>query len=322
MKPSVRSSLSALVLAVALSVGTTLAPAHAELRPVDWIVAVVDAEIVTYTQLIEEMRISAARGGRGIESLGPEERATLADGVLDRLLIDALLVQEARRRGITVTPAEIEEATTASIDRMRSQFADEQAYERALASQFTTPERLRERYRQTSELQLLRQKLIDREIRRKIRIGDSDVVEAWQRRGDEVRVRHILVGDSPSAHAVRARLARGDDFDAVGREAQALEAADLGWMRRGTLVLAFEEVAFAMRTPNELSQPVKTRFGWHVIQLLERRSAELPELTEDLKDRISNEIFSSRFDALFEEYVQGLRESAYVEIREDAIPLN
>ncbi len=311
----------ALCLPVLLLV-VLLLPVRAELRPVDWIVAVVDADIVTYTQLIEEMRVAAARSGRGIESLGPEERESLADQVLDRLVIDALLLQEAKRRGITTTPAEIEEATTSAVDRMKAQFADEQAFERALASQFTTPQRLRERYRQTSEAQLLRQKLIDREIRRKIRISDSDVVEAWQRRGDEVRVRHILVGDSVTANSVRARLVRGDDFDVVGREAEAIEAADLGWMRRGTLVLAFEQVAFAMRTPNEISQPVKTRFGWHVIQLLERRGAELPELTEDLRDRISNEIFSSRFDALFEDYVQGVRERSYVEIREDAIPLN
>lgn len=317
MNALVRTSLAVLSLVAALA-----APSRAELRPVDWIVAVVDAEIITYTQLIEEMRVSAARSGRGIESLGTDERAALADQVLERLVVDALLLQESKRRGNTVTPAEIDEATTAAIDRMRAQFADEQAFERALASQFTTPQRLRERYRITSEAQILRQKLIDREIRRKIRIGDSDVIEAWKSRGDEVRVRHILVGDSTTANAVRARLVRGDEFDVVGREAQALEAADLGWMRRGALVLAFEQVAFAMRTPNEISQPVKTRFGWHVIQLLERRSAELPELTEDLKDRISNELFSSRFDEIFDDYVQGLRERAFIEIREDAIPLN
>lgn len=297
-------------------------PGRSEVRPVDWIVAVVDAEIITYTQLIEDLRTAAARSGRGIENLASDDRARLADQVMERLVVDALLIQEARRKGITTTPAEVDEATTAAVDRMKAQFADQQAFERALAAQFTTPERLRDRYRAQSEAQLLRNKLIDREIRRKIRISDSDVMESYGRSGDEVRVRHILVADSATALAVRARLARGDDFDSVGQDVGALEAADLGWMRRGNLVQAFEEAAFALRRPNELSPIVHTRFGWHAIQLIERRSSDLPELTDELHERVYGEIYSSRFDELFNAYVQGLRERAYIEIREDAIQLD
>jgi parvulin-like peptidyl-prolyl isomerase len=301
-----------------LAIMACAASALAEPRPVDWIVAVVDADIITFTQFVEEMRVAAAKGGHNLESLSAEDKQTLADQVLEKLVTDALLVQEARRMGITVTPAEIDQTTDESLERLRSQFVDENAYQRALASEFTTPDRMRERYRATTEGQLLRNKLIDRQVRRKIKVTDSDILEAYQGRGEEVRVRHILVSDSGIALDVREKLLSGGDFDAIGREAQAIEAADLGWVRRGTLVKPFEDAAYALR-PNEISGVVRTRYGFHVIQLLERRSTELPVLSDDLRERIFTELYSTSFDQLFEAYMDDLEDRAYVEYREDSI---
>jgi parvulin-like peptidyl-prolyl isomerase len=293
-------------------------PTHAEPRAVDWIVAVVDADIITFTQFIEEMRVAAAKGGRNLESIAAEEKQQIADQVLEKLVTDALLVQEARRQGITVTPAEVEESTDESLQRLRSQFVDENTYQRALASEFTTPDRMRERYRSQTESQLLRNKLIDRQIRRKIKITDSDVLTAYGQRGEEVRVRHILVSDSAVAADARSKLLSGGDFETIGREARAIEAADLGWVRRGSLVKPFEEAAYALGA-NEISGVVRTRYGFHVIQLLDRRKAELPALNDDLRERIFNELYSTNFDQLFEAYLEDLQDRAYVEYREDSI---
>ncbi len=307
---------AALLLSLALL--ATALPLSAAERPVDWIVAIVDAEIITFTQFVEEMRIEAARSGQPLENLAPEQKNMLADRVMEKLVMDALLMQEARRRGISVTPAEIEEEAAQALERLRSQFVDQNTYERALAAEFTTPEKIRERYRSQAEAQILRTKLIDQEIRRKIRITDSEVIEAYQVRGDEVHVRHVLVGDTLTAENVRRRLAAGEDFDQVGGSVAALEVADLGWNRRGGLVEAFEKAAFAL-SPGQTSSVVRTRYGYHVIQLLERRKAELPALTVDLREKIFSEIYSSRFDSLIETYMQNLRDRAYTEVREEAL---
>lgn len=238
--------------------------------------------------------------------------------MIDKLVTESLLVQEARRRGITVTPAEADEAAQVALDRMRSQFIDQAAYERALAAEFTTPERIRRRYREQSEQQLMRSKLIDREIRREIKLTDSDVAAAYGRRGEEIHVRHILVPDSAAAEKIRVRLLAGEDFDKVAASVAAIEAADLGWMRRGALVESFEEAAFALRE-GETSNVVKTRYGHHVIQMLERRTTELPELTEDLREEIFNELYNARFDKKIDQFVTELRDKAYLEFRPNSI---
>lgn len=287
-------------------------------RPVEWIVAVVDAEIVTFTEFVDEFRLAAARTGRGIETMAAREKSILAEQVLDRLITDALLLQEARRRGITVTPAEADAAARETLDRMRAQFVDQNTYERALAAEFTTPEKLRARYRKQAEGQLFRNKLIDREVRREIKLTDSDVFDAYQKRAEEIHVRHILVNDSVLAEKVRERLVDRENFDAVAQSITAIEAADLGWVKRGSLVEAFEAAAFGLRE-GETSKVVKTRYGYHVIQMIERRTVPLPPLTDELKERIFNELYAARFDKKIEAFVANLRSKAYVEFRKNSL---
>ncbi|HBW47669.1 TPA: hypothetical protein DEF17_07035 [bacterium] len=289
-----------------------------DLRPVDWIVAVVDADIITFTQFVEEMRVESARRGVSIEQLTPEQKNQLGDAVMEKLLTEALLVQEARRQIITVTPAEIEKEAQDAMSRLRQQFVDQAAFERALAAEFTTPERINERYRNQAEAQLLRTKLINQEIKRKIKITDSDILSAYQTRAEEVHVRHILVADSKLAESIRIRLSSGEKFEDVASSVTALEAADLGWVRRGTMVEAFENSAFALM-PNQTSDVVKTRYGYHVIQLIERKKSELPPLSDDIKERVFNELYTSKFDSMLENFVDSIREHAYVEIREASL---
>lgn len=312
MKRVLLAALGGLVLALSASA------APGERRDVDWIVAVVDGDVITYTEFLEELRIAAARTGRGLDALTHDNKEALANQVMDKLVSDALLLQEAKRKGVTVTPAEVDEAANTAVDRMKAQFVDQNAYERALAAEFTTPERIRARYRAQAESQLFRNKLIDREIRRQIKISDSDVMEAYIKRGVEIHVRHILVADSNTAEAVRSRLVRGEEFDAVSSSVAAIEAADLGWVKRGALVQAFEDAAFALQ-PNEISKVVHTRFGYHVIQMLERRKADLPPLTDELKEQLFGDLYSSRFEDLFTKFMERVRSRAYIEYREDSL---
>ena len=102
---------------------------------------------------------------------------------------------------------------------------------------------------------------------------------------DEVHARHILVATEPEAKAIIADLKKGAAFDKLAKEkstdkASGAEGGDLGWFKKTDMVKEFADAAFALKK-GELSQtPVKTQFGYHVIQVEDRRKAPPPSFEE------------------------------------------
>jgi peptidyl-prolyl cis-trans isomerase D len=89
-----------------------------------------------------------------------------------------------------------------------------------------------------------------------------------------VRAAHILVLTEEEAQAALERINAGEEFEVVAAEisrdvSNAYRGGDLGWFGRGAMVEPFEEAAFTL-SPGEISQPVETSFGWHLIKLYER----------------------------------------------------
>ena len=106
---------------------------------------------------------------------------------------------------------------------------------------------------------------------------------------EEVRARHILVEDEAEAKKVAARVKGGEDFAKVAAEVSKdpgskTDGGELGFFTKDRMVEPFAEAAFRMK-PNEISDPVKSQFGWHVIQVEERRAKAQPSF-EDLKEQI------------------------------------
>ena len=125
---------------------------------------------------------------------------------------------------------------------------------------------------------------------------------------DQVHVRHILLAvakDGSDADAVKARasalradLAKGADFAALARKhsadkANAEKGGDLGFFAKGRMVPAFEAAAFSLKKPLELSEPVRTDFGYHIIQLVEHkpgRRVPMQEMEADVRGQLLDKI--------------------------------
>jgi parvulin-like peptidyl-prolyl isomerase/tetratricopeptide (TPR) repeat protein len=143
---------------------------------------------------------------------------------------------------------------------------------------------------------------------------------------EEIHARHILIEvpeDAPEEEVqsasrkieeIKAELEAGADFAELAEKhsddpGTRNVGGDLGWFGRGRMVPEFEKVAFEL-SENEISDPVRTQFGFHIIQLLERRT------TEALKDEVQSAYISEETRERFEEWVKGITEAAEIEVKE------
>ena len=107
---------------------------------------------------------------------------------------------------------------------------------------------------------------------------------------DEVHARHILVETEDQAKDIIARIGKGEDFGKLSVElskdpGSGKQGGDLGWFTRDRMVPEFAEVAFKTAV-GQISAPVKTQFGWHVLKVQEKRPHQPPKL-EEVKDQIA-----------------------------------
>ena len=135
---------------------------------------------------------------------------------------------------------------------------------------------------------------------------------------EEVRARHILVEGEDDAKKIVARIKSGEDFAKVAAEASkdpgsGKEGGDLGFFTRDRMVPEFAEAAFAMK-PGEVSPPVKSQFGWHIIKLEERRTKPVPPL-DQVKDRLAQALANKAQS----EFVAELRKAAKIEMKTEAV---
>ncbi len=122
--------------------------------------------------------------------------------------------------------------------------------------------------------------------------------------GDEFNAAHILLESEEDANAVKAELDAGADFETLAKEKSTgpsgPNGGSLGWFSKGRMVPEFEEAVIALRS-GEVSAPVETQFGWHVILLNERRKTAAPEfedVREELAAKIRQEAVESRVNEL------------------------
>ena len=142
----------------------------------------------------------------------------------------------------------------------------------------------------------------------------------------QTHARHILLRvDDPSQdertrqaiEELKLRIESGEDFAALAKAnsddpGSAVNGGDLGWSNPGTMVPPFEAAMNAL-PPGKISDPVRTRFGWHIIEVLERREQDMTEDVQRSKAREA--IRASKLDPAMQAWIRRLRDEAFVELR-------
>ena len=251
---------------------------------------------------------------------------------MDRMIEQVLVKQAAENEGIEVDPAEVDK----NIDELRSVFKTELSWASKLEGEGYTEES----FRKHVQRMIASKTYLDR-----IRADAADVsdteLERYYRDNeyrltlpDQVRVRHILLtwkplgtqDDRAAIHKqmepILERARNGEDFAALAAEfsddyATKNAGGDTGLFHRGQMAPAFEEVAFTLE-PGEISDPVETGFGVHIIKLEERlpsRLLPLDEVREQLRDHVREE----KMETAVREKIDELRAAADIEV---LIPLD
>jgi parvulin-like peptidyl-prolyl isomerase len=255
-------------------------------------IARVNGEPIPLTQYQNEVaRYEAALIAQGLDPNTAEGQARLEQARQDVLagMIDTLLIeQEARRKGVSVSDAQLDAEIQAMIDIS----GGSDAFAAQLAANGETLEEVRERQRVALLTGVIRDQVI------------ADVSNV----GPQVHARHILLDDANLANSLLAQLQAGADFASLARQYSQDTltrdtGGDLGWFPRGFLISKeVEDAAFALQT-GQISGVVQSAFGFHIVQVIEVDPAR-PVPAEQLVDLQR---------AYFERWMDSLRSSANIE---------
>jgi peptidylprolyl isomerase/peptidyl-prolyl cis-trans isomerase C len=156
--------------------------------------------------------------------------------------------------------------------------------------------------------QLIQQEIVDKYL--KSAVTDKMVDEEYKKIAanmkdkEEIKVSHILVESEETAKDVKKQLNKGGKFADIAAkystdQSSKASGGTLGYVMQGQLVPEFEQKAFAMKT-GEISDPVKTQFGWHVIKLEDKRKATVPS-KDEAKPAIQNKLNRDAMEKFFDE---------------------
>ena len=133
---------------------------------------------------------------------------------------------------------------------------------------------------------------------------------------EEFHARHILVATEAEAKEIQERLKKGEDFATVAKEKSkdpSAEGGDLGFFGRGQMLKPFEDAAFQLKE-GEISNPVQTQFGWHIIKVEEKRTRPLPTF-----DQVKDTIISQLTQQKAKQTLKDLHNAAKIDVKDPEI---
>jgi peptidyl-prolyl cis-trans isomerase C len=260
------------------------------------------------------------------ESESPEAELAVKKEALKNLIQLELLYQDCQAKNLTANDEEVDQV----VDNLKSQFPNAEMFQQLLADSYSSEDDLRDDIRRKLSVE----KLLDQEILPQVEVTEEESSAFYEEhkqnfeRPEGVQVSHILVrldkDASPEDEAsakqkiedIKTRIDNGEDFAELARAnsdcPSSQKGGDLGVIVRGQTVPEFEETAFGLEEPEQVSQVIKTSYGFHILKLGQKKPAgTMPyeEVREAINRQLKNQILGKKMQA----YVQELRAKAEIE---------
>lgn len=304
-----------------------LSPPGAPASVIEQVVVAIDGEPYTLSSLKEYSRSKLSRQfpNGNLDPIGQEDRE-----ILEEFITDKLVAAEVKRLDIKVSAEDVEHYIGQI--RQRNQMSEQEL------SDILKREGLsREHYQENIRREIEKNEIIKRQVQNKVNITQQDVERYYRLnqkkylREEKVRLRHILLPVSESAAnggektvmakalELRQRALNGEDFGALARRysegAAAAEGGDIGWVSRGSLLSEIDTLAFERLSLGEISQPLKTRLGVHLVKLEARQEAK-PLPLEEVAPKVREELQAKALEERFQKWLKSdLRKRHRVDVK-------
>jgi len=233
----------------------------------------------------------------------------VGEEALDNLITRLLIVQEGRKLGLSVAEAEIDDEIQQIIQESFAGMEDQ--FQQALDQYGVSMETVRSDIR----VNLTARKIAEQQIN----ISDQQLEEYFNANqsefniSDEAEARHILVDSLEEANEIIGLLDQGSDFAELAKErsedpGSKDQGGNLGFFKPGAMVPEFDEAVFSMEI-GQISEPVETMHGFHIIELLDKKSGRVVTFAE-VKETVR--------ETMTERQVQGLTQELFTRLREEA----
>ena len=228
----------------------------------------------------EEVVVSTNVGDITQEDFYNSIKEIAGDQLLQQVVVEKILNDKYE-----VTDKEIEE----ELKTVKEQYGE--GYEAALAQSNLTEDMLKTN---------IRFSLLQEKATMDVDVTDEEIQNYYDQSSQELNARHILVEDEALAKELVEKLKAGEDFATLAKEnstdtGSAEKGGDLGWFSTGTMVPAFNDAAYALKI-DEISEPVQSDFGYHIIQVLDKREVKDYGSLEDKKEEIREAIAATKGD--------------------------
>jgi parvulin-like peptidyl-prolyl isomerase len=296
---------------------------------VDRIVAVVNGEIITLSELDNAFDSYRKR----IESSykNPDVAKVIAEArlfMLNKLIEQSLVEQEAKRSGIVVKDDEVSDAIKEFLEKRKIKMEDLLVNLARERSSFAE-------YKKGVRNQIVSMKLIGRKIKAKIAVSEEEIGAYYLNHREDyegkeaVRIQQILLPFPRNIDAatkaklkkdmdmIHKRLKGGESFEALAvgfsRGPAAAAGGDIGFVERGMILPPVENAAFSMNK-GEISDVIESSAGFHIIKVIDKRGAGLKRI-ESVRAEIKEKLEDEKMEKKFAEWIKELRDKSHIEIK-------
>jgi len=288
-------------------------------------VAVVDGTEIKKEELEKAFANLLAARKMSPDAIPAEQRLQGYHMVLDEIIIDKILAKKSADTKVT------DDEVNAQWERIKGNFGSEAELKKQVEAAGETLDKVKKGLRD----RLAEEHWIDSQVKDKVNVTDAEAEDFYKKHPEafktpeEVRASHILVKvdkdakpevveeKKKAAQAIADRVKKGEDFGKLATELSEDPSAkenkgDLDFFRKEAMVPEFSNAAFAMKK-GEISDPVRSDFGFHVIKVTDRKDAETVTL-EKAKPQLLAFLKNQKKQAAVEEVIKGVRDKAEVKI--------